>query len=96
MMASDTQMASRLVSQPDSMPVHFGIHSEKRAMARAENSTIAPCAKLNTPEALKISTKPMAISAYSVPTMRPPNSVSRKNPMMTSQFSIVLRDTHIA
>ena len=29
----------------------------------AENTTMMPCAKLNTPEALKISTKPSAISA---------------------------------
>ena len=35
---------------------------EKRAIASAANSTIAPCAKLNTPEALKIRTKPSAIS----------------------------------
>ena len=40
----------------------FGIHSAKRAIASAANSTIAPCAKLNTPEALKISTKPSATS----------------------------------
>src|SRR4051812_4487950 len=64
------------------MPVHSGIHSAKRAMASAANSTIAPCAKLKTPEALKISTKPSATSAYSMPTIRPPNSVSRKNPMV--------------
>ena len=29
----------------------------------AANTTMMPCAKLNTPEALKISTKPSAISA---------------------------------
>ena len=34
----------------------------KRAIASAANSTIAPCAKLNTPDALKMSTKPSAIS----------------------------------
>ena len=33
-------------------PSHCGIHSAKRAIASAANSTIAPCAKLNTPEAL--------------------------------------------
>ena len=33
-------------------PVSFGIHSAKRAIASAANSTIAPCAKLKTPEAL--------------------------------------------
>jgi hypothetical protein len=36
--------------------------SESRATDRAANSTIAPCAKLNTPDALKISTKPSATS----------------------------------
>ena len=35
-----------------SSPVSFGIHSAKRAIASAANSTIAPCAKLKTPEAL--------------------------------------------
>jgi hypothetical protein len=34
------------------MPSQPGIHSEKRAIASAANSTIAPWAKLNTPEAL--------------------------------------------
>jgi hypothetical protein len=33
-------------------PNHSGNHSEKRAIASAANSTIAPCAKLKTPEAL--------------------------------------------
>ena len=54
--------ASRLASSLLSNPSSAGIHSEKRAMARAANSTIAPCAKLNTPLALKISTKPSATS----------------------------------
>src|SRR3569623_3804541 len=63
------------------MPVHCGIHSEKRAIASAANSTIAPCAKLKTPDALKISTKPSATSEYSMPVIRPPRSVSRKKPM---------------
>ena len=39
-----------------------GMNSESRANDSAANSTIAPCAKLNTPEALKISTKPSATS----------------------------------
>ncbi len=39
-----------------------GMNSESRASDSAANSTIAPCAKLNTPEALKISTKPSATS----------------------------------
>ena len=33
-------------------PVSFGIHSAKRAIASAANRTIAPWAKLKTPEAL--------------------------------------------
>ena len=33
-------------------PVSFGIHSANRAIASAANSTIAPWAKLKTPEAL--------------------------------------------
>ena len=36
--------------------------SSERTSARPASSTIAPCAKLNTPEALKISTKPSATS----------------------------------
>ena len=44
--------ASRLPSSLLSMPASFGIHSEKRAIASAANSTIAPCAKLKTPLAL--------------------------------------------
>ena len=56
-MASTTMMAmaSRIAT-------HSGICSARRATASAANSTIAPCAKLNTPEALKISTKPSATS----------------------------------
>src|SRR3990167_2567255 len=76
--------ASTLPSTLLSMPRPCGIHSEKRAIASAANSTIAPCAKLNTPDALKISTKPRAISEYSMPDIRPPISVSRKNAMVMS------------
>ena len=36
--------------------------SSERTSARPASSTMAPCAKLNTPEALKISTKPSATS----------------------------------
>jgi hypothetical protein len=39
-----------------------GMNSDNRANDSAANSTIAPCAKLNTPEALKINTKPSATS----------------------------------
>ena len=44
--------AITLPSSLFSMPSQPGTHSEKRAMASAANSTIAPWAKLNTPEAL--------------------------------------------
>ena len=53
-------------------------------MASAANSTIAPWAKLNTPLALKISTKPSATSEYSMPVIRPPKSVSRNGPIVCS------------
>ena len=35
---------------------------ERAHQRQAASSTIAPCAKLNTPDALKISTKPSATS----------------------------------
>ena len=47
-----TPKASRLISSLPDRPVHCGIHCAKRAIVSAANSTIAPCAKLNTPEAL--------------------------------------------
>ena len=39
-----------------------GIFSMRRTSESAANSTIAPCAKLKTPEALKMSTRPIATS----------------------------------
>ena len=45
---------------------------------RAANSTITPWAKLKTPEALKISTKPRATSEYMRPAAIPPSSTSTK------------------
>ncbi len=58
------------------MPSSGGIHSASRAIASAANSTIAPWAKLKTPEALKISTKPSATSEYRTPDISPPSSTS--------------------
>ena len=52
MMAPATMKAPRFASTGLLMPVQAGIHSAKRAIARAANSTIAPCAKLKTDEAL--------------------------------------------
>src|SRR5687767_15114709 len=59
---------------------HSGMRSASRATASAANSTIAPCAKLNTPEALKIRTNPRATSEYSTPAIRPPSSTSSQKP----------------
>src|SRR5512144_1861211 len=61
--------------------------SESRASDSAANSTIAPCAKLKTPEALKISTKPSATSEYRVPVRRPPIRVSRIGPSIGVSMS---------
>ncbi len=84
MSAPASTKAATLASTRLSMPSQIGIHSEKRAMARAAKSTMAPWAKLKTPEALKISTKPRATSEYSMPAIRPPSSASRKNAMVNS------------
>ena len=62
MTAPAIRNASAVATMVLLVPVHFGTHSAKRAMASAAKSTMAPCAKLNTPEALKISTKPSATS----------------------------------
>src|SRR5215472_16751504 len=45
----------------------------------AANSTITPWAKLNTPEALKMSTNPSATSEYMSPAKTPPISTSTRN-----------------
>src|SRR5687768_9358339 len=88
MTMSAAMKARMLGSHLPSSPVHCGIHSAKRAIASAANSTIAPCAKLKTPEALKISTKPSATSEYSMPVIRPPITVSRKNPIVLPSSSV--------
>ena len=46
---------------------------------KAANSTMTPCAKLNMPEALKISTKPRATSEYITPDIRPAITTSARN-----------------
>ncbi len=54
-----------------------GIFSTRRTSVSAANSTIAPCAKLKTPDALKMSTRPRATSEYSTPvSMSPPSTTS--------------------
>src|SRR4029453_1024176 len=45
---------------------------------RAANNTMTPWAKLNTPDALKMSTKPSATIAYITPVMKPPTTTSAK------------------
>src|SRR5213593_1419040 len=45
----------------------------------AAKSTITPWAKLKTPDALKIKTKPRATSEYMSPAAMPPRSTSTKN-----------------
>src|SRR5512139_3530279 len=87
--------ASTLPSTLLSKPPQCGIHSEKRAIASAANSTIAPCAKLNTPLALKISTKPSATSEYSMPVIRPPIRVSRKKPMSVTRSEVGVDDVRV-
>ena len=86
MMTAAIANAIRLAAILLSIPSHCGIHSAKRAMASAANNTIAPCAKLNTPEALKIRTKPKATNEYSMPAIRPPKSVSKKKAISCSNF----------
>ena len=90
MMTPAMMKAAMLAKSRLLIPVHCGNHSEKRAMAKAAKSTIAPWAKLNTPEALNISTKPNATSEYSMPAIRPPSNVSRKNPMLLTPFALSL------
>src|SRR5262245_37092425 len=54
----------------------------------AARNTIAPWAKLNTPEALKISTKPSATSEYITPASSPPISTSKKNCMLVRDAEV--------
>ena len=60
-------MISAAKTKPNAMAAHAGtpcatMKSSERTRASPASSTMAPCAKLNTPEALKISTKPSATS----------------------------------
>src|SRR5215472_16187624 len=66
----------------------IGIISESRASVSAARNTIAPWAKLNTPEALKISTKPSATSEYITPASSPPMSTSKKNCMLVRDAEV--------
>src|SRR5690606_14503900 len=88
--------ASTLASSRLSNPSQAGSHSENRAIDSAATSTMAPWAKLNTPDALKISTKPSPMRAYSMPLIRPPNRVSRKNPIcLRLGIKVLARHTQI-
>jgi hypothetical protein len=73
---SISQASTTMIAKASTTATASGICSARRATASAANSTIAPCAKLNTPEALKISAKPIATSEYSTPAIRPPSSTS--------------------
>ena len=53
-------------------------HSMMPTNVSAANSASTPWAKLNTPEALKMSTKPSATSEYMTPADRPPTTTSMK------------------
>src|SRR5713101_2905625 len=64
-----------------------GMNSDSRANDSAANSTIEPWAKLNTPEALKISTKPSATNEYSTPVRSPPIRVSRIGPSIVPSMA---------
>src|ERR1700738_1992896 len=68
--------------------------SSERTSASPASNTIAPWAKLKTPDALKISTKPSATSEYSTPDINPPISTSRNWPNAITQCSSV-RDAEI-
>src|SRR5215471_3563826 len=57
----------------------FHFFSTSETKMSAARKTIAPCAKLKTPEALKISTKPSATREYMTPARSPPMATSRKN-----------------
>src|SRR5436190_6810968 len=70
-----------MTTQVASSATGSGIFSIKRTSVSAANNTIAPCAKLKTPDALNIRTRPSATSEYSTPDMRPPIKTSRKKPM---------------
>src|SRR5262245_6338620 len=61
----------------------------------AAKNTIAPWAKLNTPEALKISTKPSATSEYITPASSPPMRTSKKNCMLVSDAEIRVDDAPV-
>src|ERR1700733_10275843 len=74
-------MMARVMSAASQKSIFF---SRKVTKVSAAHRTIDPCAKLNTPDALKISTKPMATSEYITPASRPPTSVSIKKLMTPS------------
>jgi hypothetical protein len=59
---SITHARAIMITTASRIATHSGICSDRRATESAANSTIAPCAKLKTPDALKIRTKPSATS----------------------------------
>ena len=91
---ADSAMTSAAKASARSMAPQNGspcatMKSSERTSARPASSTMAPCAKLNTPEALKIRTKPNATSEYSTPASRPPISTSMNWPNAITAMSPV-------
>ena len=74
--ASTIMMAMVMAKASHGLRPKSSISPAKNSTA---NSTMAPWAKLNTPDALKIRTKPSATSEYMTPAIRPPISTSTKN-----------------
>ena len=59
---SMSQASATMIATVTASATANGIFSMRRTSESAAKSTIAPCAKLNTPEALKMSTRPSATS----------------------------------
>src|SRR5437899_933928 len=76
---SMTKASSTITATVSSSAAPTGTpRSMRPTSVRAANSTMTPWAKLKTPEALKISTKPRATSEYMSPAATPPMSTSAK------------------
>ena len=58
-----TNASTTMIAAAAAIASQIGAPSSiSRTTGKAANSTIAPCAKLNTPDALKMRTKPSATS----------------------------------
>src|SRR5580704_2305996 len=81
-MASRTMTAAAMTKAPQIGTPRSIIPTK----VRAANSTIVPWAKLNTPDALKINTKPSATSEYMTPLNNPPMTTSSRNSGLSHMF----------